>query len=127
MESLTFDPQVTFYASPEALRNPLLHPSLKDGLLRPITSGDLLILGVLKPETLMLAGSLHQFQPDAPRGADDEHMFHEGRSPVFSRRTASATNNKLPRACKACCSPGRAPSRPSWADTATRPSRNQYA
>ena len=65
VESLTFDPQVTFYASPEALRNPLLHPSLKDGLLRPITSGDLLILGVLKPETLMLAGSLHQFQPDA--------------------------------------------------------------
>lgn len=65
VESLTLDPQVTFYASPEALRNPLLHPSLKDGLLRPVTSGDLLILGVLKPETLMLAGSLHQFQPDA--------------------------------------------------------------
>lgn len=65
VETLTYDPQVTFYASPEALRNPLLHPSLKDGLLKPVTSGDLLILGVLKPETLMLAGSLHQFQPDA--------------------------------------------------------------
>lgn len=65
VEALTYDPQVTFYASPQALRNPLLHPSLKDGLLKPVVSGDLLILGVLKPETLMLAGSLHQFQPDA--------------------------------------------------------------
>lgn len=65
VESLSLDPQVTLYASPEALRNPLLHPSLKDGFVKRMMTGDLLILGVLKPETLSLAASLHQFQPDS--------------------------------------------------------------
>jgi hypothetical protein len=65
VEALSGDPQVTFYASPSVLRNPLLHPSIKEGVLKPVLGSDLLILGVLKPETIELAGSLHQFLPDA--------------------------------------------------------------
>ena len=43
----------------------MLHPSIKEGVLKPVLGSDLLILGVLKPETIELAGSLHQFLPDA--------------------------------------------------------------
>lgn len=65
VEALSSDPQVTFYASPSVLRHPMLHPSIKEGVLKPVLGSDLLILGVLKPETIELAGSLHQFLPDA--------------------------------------------------------------
>lgn len=65
VEALSSDAQITFYASPSVLRHPLLHPAIKEGILKPVMSADLLILGVLKPETIELAGSLHQFLPDS--------------------------------------------------------------